>query len=109
MSGTIRLRALTWLGAGKDAKALRPAEAQRVFTSAGESAWWRVMPSDEVPSLLLRLARSPDGEIACTGLAMGLEDDPPGRVTASAMRVPLQEIVAAIVGRMRFDFTKLRR
>jgi hypothetical protein len=97
----------TWIGAGRDAQILRPAAAQEVFGQAGNSAWWRVSPTTG-PTLLLRLARGPDGDITCTGLAMGLEEDPPSRVTASAMRVPLQEIVAAIVGQMRFDFTKLR-
>jgi hypothetical protein len=80
-----------------------PHAAGEIFERAGHSAWWRVEGGNLATPLLLRLGRSPEDEIVCTGIAMGLDNERPVRVTASAMRVPLQAIVAQLAREMRFD------
>jgi hypothetical protein len=86
---------------------VRPAAAQKLFGDASQSAWYKVSGGAS-PSVHLRLARDGPG-IRCTAVVIGLEDNPPARIKATSLRLPLQELVAEATRRMRFDFIRGRK
>lgn len=85
-------------------EALMPGRAAELHAHLGATPWFRVAgPGLDAAPALMRLSRDQIGEVICTGFTMGLDVDPPVRVTATALHLPLQEIISAIVREIRSD------
>ncbi len=90
-------------------RALLPGSSAKAFERAGRSTWWQVTGGDLPAPVLVRLGPTPEGEIACTGVVVGIDDEGKQRaVTASALRIPLAGIVSELTQGIRRDY-KLER
>lgn len=98
--------------AGQRREALLPSATRAMFARAtkapGDRGWWRVSGGDLLVPVLLRLGRTPEGQIACTGLALGIDTDPPPRLTATALRLPLAAIVTDIAQVLGHEYQEKR-
>jgi hypothetical protein len=83
-------------------EALVPSAAAEALAAGGSKGLWRVDERTLPWPVFMRLGYDDRMEIVCTGLAIGLDADPAKRVTVVSLRkLPVQEILAEIVRRMR--------
>ncbi len=101
MSGTSQPR---W-----EAEHLTPSAAAAALAPGGRSGLYRVTGGNLTVPLLLRIGLDEKGELVCTGISMGLDVNPPVRVTAAAMRFRLQEILGFLARRIdQVEVVRLR-
>jgi hypothetical protein len=77
-----------------------PDSARALFRRAGRSPWIVLTKPDLGTDVRLRLGVTPEGVYACTGLAIGLEDDRTA-IPASTLRIPVATIVEEVVEVLR--------
>jgi len=99
--------------AGQKHEALLPnatrATFSRVTKAPGDRGWWRVSGGDLPVPVLLRLGPTPEGQVACTGLALGIDSDTPPTLTTTMLhKVRLAEMVSGIAQVLRHRYREQR-
>ena len=99
--------------AGHRREALLPSATRAMFSrvtkAPGDRGWWRVSGGDLPLPVLLRLGLTPEGEVTCTGLALGVDADIPPRLTATALHsIRLAAIVSQIAQVLGHEYRERR-
>jgi hypothetical protein len=99
--------------AGQKREALSPSGTRDVFSrvtkAPDDRGWWLVSGGDLAVPVLLRLGRTPEGQIACTGLALGIDSETPPRLTTTVLHnIRLTEMVSQIAQALGHQYREQR-